>query len=596
MAVRGPDTAFPGVVVGGMDREQTAGNLTPNWANVKDFGAVGNGANDDTSAIQAAINSLPAQGGTVYVPAGRYKITSTLTLGNGSAAAISTKASIRFIGEGGPTSSTFGDTKAGSVLVWAGGASVMVNLLGPITDCEISGFLFDGAGLANTCLRTDHAERSRFENLEAQGFISEGYIITAYATPVGFGNGANQNVWMNVQALSTSGVVTAMRIGEPVCGTGSLDPAQNMFWNLNIRCLGRGSTGLKLQFTDANTFIASTITATIAVDIIPPTGTGGTFFPAAILYEGFAGAGALTDAISSSTNASPIVITTAVAHGRRNGDYVAIVGHATNTNANGVWKITAASGSVYSLVGSTGNGVGGATGTVQGSGFQQTSGTWQAGTGNTSGLYCPGLNTEGWENFGGFPPLALTGVSGTTMGGISFGSTSRDNAYTMITASGAFSTTGGAVAFSGGGSTFSIPGGFLNRAGVVCLIQAYGKYTTDATPGRTLALAVRLGGNNIAATNLTMGTSATNLPFFMNAELTVRSVGASGSVEITGSSFGAAGGAATQFATGATGVEGYTMDLTAAQLVDFTGNWSAAGQSATITGMKVFIMPARQTT
>ena len=46
---------------------------------VKDFGAVGNGVVDDTAAIQAAINSLGANtGGTIYLPAGTYRTTSTL--------------------------------------------------------------------------------------------------------------------------------------------------------------------------------------------------------------------------------------------------------------------------------------------------------------------------------------------------------------------------------------------------------------------------------------------------------------------------------------------------------------------------------------
>ena len=72
--------------------------------------------------------------------------------------------------------------------------------------------------------------------------------------------------------------------------------------------------------------------------------------------------------IASSTNASPIVVTTSGAHGYTTGDVVVVGGHATNTAANGTWAITAASGSVFSLttlldgVNSTGNGVGAATG------------------------------------------------------------------------------------------------------------------------------------------------------------------------------------------------------------------------------------------
>ena len=40
--------------------------------NVKNYGALGNGIHDDTSAFQAAINALPSTGGTVTVPAGTY--------------------------------------------------------------------------------------------------------------------------------------------------------------------------------------------------------------------------------------------------------------------------------------------------------------------------------------------------------------------------------------------------------------------------------------------------------------------------------------------------------------------------------------------
>jgi len=47
---------------------------------VKDFGAVGDGVADDTAAIQAALDSLTSNGGTIYMPAGNYLISSTLLL------------------------------------------------------------------------------------------------------------------------------------------------------------------------------------------------------------------------------------------------------------------------------------------------------------------------------------------------------------------------------------------------------------------------------------------------------------------------------------------------------------------------------------
>lgn len=49
--------------------------------NVKAYGAVGNGAADDTAALQATINAAQhAGGGVVYVPQGTYVITASLTI------------------------------------------------------------------------------------------------------------------------------------------------------------------------------------------------------------------------------------------------------------------------------------------------------------------------------------------------------------------------------------------------------------------------------------------------------------------------------------------------------------------------------------
>lgn len=51
---------------------------------VKDFGAVGDGVTDDTAAIQAAIDAVDASGGgTVFIPAGSYEITTAINMKNG---------------------------------------------------------------------------------------------------------------------------------------------------------------------------------------------------------------------------------------------------------------------------------------------------------------------------------------------------------------------------------------------------------------------------------------------------------------------------------------------------------------------------------
>jgi hypothetical protein len=51
-------------------------------ATVKDFGVIGNGVADDTAAIQAAINAAIAGKFSLYIPAGAYRITDTLSFVN----------------------------------------------------------------------------------------------------------------------------------------------------------------------------------------------------------------------------------------------------------------------------------------------------------------------------------------------------------------------------------------------------------------------------------------------------------------------------------------------------------------------------------
>ena len=53
---------------------------------VKDFGATGNGITDDAPAIQAALNSVPATGGTVLVPTGDYRLGESLVISHSGTA------------------------------------------------------------------------------------------------------------------------------------------------------------------------------------------------------------------------------------------------------------------------------------------------------------------------------------------------------------------------------------------------------------------------------------------------------------------------------------------------------------------------------
>jgi len=67
--------------------------------------------------------------------------------------------------------------------------------------------------------------------------------------------------------------------------------------------------------------------------------------------------------IASSTDATPIEITS-LAHSLETGDKIIVIGHTTNTNANGSWTVTKVSATKFTLDDSTatGGGAGGASG------------------------------------------------------------------------------------------------------------------------------------------------------------------------------------------------------------------------------------------
>lgn len=98
-----------------------AGNGTPGCSGfgvcVKDFGATGDGSSDDTPAFEDAIDSAAIHGHRVIVPAGIYKITSTLVIPDG----------VMLVGEG-AGANPLGTPYNGSMLKYAGtGAAIKLS-------------------------------------------------------------------------------------------------------------------------------------------------------------------------------------------------------------------------------------------------------------------------------------------------------------------------------------------------------------------------------------------------------------------------------------------------------------------------------------
>lgn len=164
------------------------------YVNVKWFGAKGDGKADDTKAIQAAIDSLPDGGGTVYLPAGTFAISSTIRIGDGDAGKkVSTKTGVKLIGAGGGFAH---DMRASTCLIATKTMDSMIYVAGRISDCEIGGIYLGGNNKAKTCLYLHAFSGCYFHNLMAIGFTDVGIKVMAGTAPTG-----NYNIYNRFESI-----------------------------------------------------------------------------------------------------------------------------------------------------------------------------------------------------------------------------------------------------------------------------------------------------------------------------------------------------------------------------------------------------------
>jgi hypothetical protein len=152
--------------------------------------------------------------------------------------------------------------------------------------------------------------------------------------------------------------------------------------------------------------------------------------------------------ITSSTNATPISITTSSTHDFSTGDTVCLTGHTGNTNANGTWKITVTGASTFTLNGSVGTGVG-SSGTVlniTGKTVELTTAVTQtiASTGGSGTLPVGNGNRGTWS---GVTNVTVTAQTATTK---------ESNIADQFAVAGGFTT--GKIAFRNLSTTLNLSG------------------------------------------------------------------------------------------------------------------------------------------
>ena len=144
------------------------------FANVLDYGAKGDNATNDTTAIQAAIDAVfAAGGGTVYFPQGTYLVTG-LTLNWGSSAV-----SVNFVGSG-QTSTIIKKTTATTAPMFdlSASSSSSDGTYSEFANMRVTGNT-NGAGFRITNLARNVWQNVRVDNCDV-GIENRGSLISAF--------------------------------------------------------------------------------------------------------------------------------------------------------------------------------------------------------------------------------------------------------------------------------------------------------------------------------------------------------------------------------------------------------------------------------
>ena len=228
---------------------------------------------DDTTQIQNAINSLPANGGIIYLTPGTYNISSTLTI---------TSNGVKIRGYGSPDLDAGGAT---TTLLWKGSSGGTVIQLKPtasnmqIQDLEVSYLTIDGDGGASNRagigLLVDRVLNSSFISLRVRNFTSApsgGIALGIKMTTTGSANDIGTS-WNYFENCSVTNSTNGVQLTSETSSGAVANCCHNLFLGLNLQIGSGGNTSLILTSCDNNSFYRAMTSgyAALGVSIDDPT-------------------------------------------------------------------------------------------------------------------------------------------------------------------------------------------------------------------------------------------------------------------------------------------------------------------------------------
>jgi hypothetical protein len=179
------------------DEDEFVGPFS-SWINVKTtFGAVGDGSHDDTSNIQNAFNSIAGgTGGTIYFPAGTYKITGGLIV---------------------PESSNFfkvqivGHDRADTIIQWAGSTGGIMFEIHGFRYGKMGRLTWDGSGTADTAV-WDNTQRVNGNWSTQVLYFDQVFKNAGYGLRIGDANGHQDSEYTIIRCQFLNNTVGGLSI------------------------------------------------------------------------------------------------------------------------------------------------------------------------------------------------------------------------------------------------------------------------------------------------------------------------------------------------------------------------------------------------